>query len=153
MPTSRRARRDLTETTDQAATFLLVDDDFVSILNMRRVLKKLKISNRTLAARDGQEALDTLTKGKPGDPAGHPIYIVLLDMNMPRMNGLEFLEAVNKDPSLQDHIIFAFEAAWAHQRAPLTRVSAFLNKDAPIETLSRAILSSACGPLLTRAPT
>ncbi|MFK7765298.1 MAG: response regulator [Roseobacter sp.] len=151
MLASERALRNQPEDDKAVATILLVDDDFVSILTMRRVLKKLNISNRILVARDGQEALETLRSEIPRNPAIRAPFIVMLDMNMPRMSGGEFLQAAAADPALKDIVIFAFETtrvAGRKREAAQPNVSATLSKDAPAETLSRAIISSGCEPLL-----
>lgn len=151
MLAGERALRNQPEDSNAVATILLVDDDFVSILTMRRVLKKLNISNRILVARDGQEALETLRNEIPRNPAVRAPFIVMLDMNMPRMSGGEFLKAAAEDSTMKDIVIFAFETARVagyKREAALPNVSATLSKDAPTETLSRAIVSSGCGPLL-----
>lgn len=90
------------------ATFLLIDDDLISIMSMKRALKKLKIVNKTVVAKDGQEALDILREAVVAGAGQLPPFIVTLDINMPRMNGIEFLEAIRSDPSLQRLVVFVF---------------------------------------------
>lgn len=94
----------------QPVRFLIVDDDQVSVLAIKRALKKLKIINPVQVARDGREALDML-RGAFGEDSDLPPYLVTLDLNMPRMNGFEFLEEVRNDPSLQRLVIFVLSTS------------------------------------------
>ncbi len=81
---------------DRMLNILLVEDDEVDVMNVRRAFHKNHIANPLFVARDGVEALDQLRGGEiPRDRR-----IVLLDLNMPRMNGIEFLRALRRDPQL-----------------------------------------------------
>lgn len=83
-------------------TIMLVDDDDVDVMGIERALKKLKIGNPLVRARDGSEALELLR-----DPqAVRRPYIVLLDLNMPRMSGLEMLAELRNDPMLNSAVVF-----------------------------------------------
>jgi CheY-like chemotaxis protein len=83
-------------------TILLVDDDDVDVMGVERALKKLKILNPIVRARDGIEALALLR-----DPeAVRRPYMVLLDINMPRMNGIEMLTELRDDPRLSSAVVF-----------------------------------------------
>lgn len=84
---------------------LLVEDDEVDVMTIRRELKKKEISNDLTLARDGIEALEILRGANGREKLARP-NIVLLDLNMPRMSGLEFLDEVRGDPALQDLIVF-----------------------------------------------
>lgn len=81
---------------DRILHILLVEDDDVDVMNVRRAFKKNKISNPLYVAGNGVEALDMLRDGRV--PQGR--RLVLLDLNMPRMNGIEFLRALRADPAL-----------------------------------------------------
>ncbi|WP_299846271.1 response regulator [uncultured Roseovarius sp.] len=94
----------------QPVRFLIVDDDQVSVLAIKRALKKLKIINPVQVARDGREALDMLRE-EFTDGKALPPYLVTLDLNMPRMNGFEFLEEVRKDPTLHRLVIFVLSTS------------------------------------------
>jgi CheY-like chemotaxis protein len=82
---------------ERALNILLVDDDEVDVMTVRRAFQKANITNPLYVARNGVEALALLRGGAV--PASR--RIVLLDLNMPRMNGIEFLREVRNDPELQ----------------------------------------------------
>ncbi len=71
---------------------LLVEDDEVDVLTVRRALKDIRVSTKLAVAANGEEALAVLRNGKGLRPA-----IILLDLNMPRMSGLEFLRAARAE--------------------------------------------------------
>jgi CheY-like chemotaxis protein len=78
---------------------LLIDDDDVDVMNVQRAFKKNKITNPLYVARNGVEALELL-RGGGATPIPSERRLVLLDLNMPKMNGLEFLREVRDDPQL-----------------------------------------------------
>ncbi|QPJ62850.1 MAG: response regulator [Candidatus Nitronauta litoralis] len=84
---------------------LLVEDDGIDVLNLKRALKKNNITNPLFVAGNGLEALDML-RGENGAKKIDLPRIILLDLNMPKMDGFEFLEQVRKDPELHTSIIY-----------------------------------------------
>ncbi len=78
---------------DQA--LLLVEDDSIDAMTVRRSLRELGSPNPLHHVTDGEAALAFLR-----DPANPRPGLILLDINMPRMNGIEFLEHAKKDPDL-----------------------------------------------------
>lgn len=76
---------------------LLVEDDQVDVMNIRRAFEKNRITNPLWVARDGVEALEMLEGGKV--PIHH--LLVLLDLNMPRMSGIELLREIRERESLR----------------------------------------------------
>jgi len=95
---------------EKTVTFLLVEDDVVDAKQVQRALHKLKLLNPIHIARDGVEALEMLRGEQGREPIRSP-YLILLDLNMPRMNGLEFLEAIRKDSSLSQSIVFVLTSS------------------------------------------
>ncbi|MFV1443211.1 response regulator [Phaeobacter sp. JH20_36] len=91
-------------TNKESVTFLIVDDDEVAVMAIKRALKKLRLVNPVEVVGDGQEALDLL-RGVNAAALERP-YIILLDLNMPRMGGLEFLSEVREDKELANSVIF-----------------------------------------------
>jgi len=86
-------------------TFLVVDDDDIDVELLQRAFRKLKIANPIVRAKDGLDALDVL-RGTGGREKLQPPFIILLDINMPRMSGLEFLDELRRDESLRRAIVF-----------------------------------------------
>ncbi len=86
-------------------TILLVEDDDVAAEAVSRNLKKLSIDYPIVHANDGQEALDILLNKHPDKKIIRP-FLVLLDLNMPRMNGFEFLNIIRNDEHLKDSVVF-----------------------------------------------
>ena len=85
-------------------TLLLVEDDAVDAEAIQRAFRQQRIANPFVVVRDGVEALAAL-RGERGPLVPHP-FLVLLDVNMPRMNGIEFLEALRADPVLSRTVVF-----------------------------------------------
>jgi len=84
---------------------LLVDDDQVDVMAIKGALEEHKIANPVCVAQDGVRALEIL-RGSKVEPAMSPPFIILLDLNMPRMNGIEFLREIRKDKALRSTIVF-----------------------------------------------
>jgi CheY-like chemotaxis protein len=82
--------------THKLLNILLVEDDEVDVMNVRRAFQTNHIANPLFVAGNGVEALEKLRGGEvPGDRR-----LILLDLNMPRMNGIEFLAELRRDPEL-----------------------------------------------------
>ncbi|SBW12781.1 Two-component system response regulator [uncultured Alphaproteobacteria bacterium] len=80
---------------------LLVEDDDIDAIGVERALKRRRIINPLFRARDGIEALEMLRSGRVARP-----FLILLDLNMPRMGGLEFIREIRDDPALSDTVVF-----------------------------------------------
>ncbi len=75
---------------------LLVEDDRIDVISVRRAFKDLKITNPLEIVSDGEEGLEFLT-----NPNNQAPCLILLDINMPRMNGIEFLKVVKNNENLR----------------------------------------------------
>lgn len=81
---------------EKMLNILLVEDDEVDVMNVRRAFKKNNIGNPLWVAGNGVDALALLR----GPEIPRERRLVLLDLNMPRMNGIEFLRELRADPEL-----------------------------------------------------
>ncbi len=86
---------------EKLVNILLVEDDEVDVMNVKRAFKKNHITNPLFVAGNGIEALELLRSDKMGRPC-----IILLDLNMPKMGGIEFLKVVRADDSLHNLTVF-----------------------------------------------
>jgi CheY-like chemotaxis protein len=75
---------------------LLVEDDRVDIMTIIRALKEIRVDNTLVSKENGEEALAHLH-----NPANEKPCIILLDLNMPIMNGIEFLQNIKQDEQLK----------------------------------------------------
>lgn len=86
----------------QVINLLLVEDDEVDVMNIKRAFKKNDIENPLHVSGNGVEALEYLRS-----PTTLPLpKIILLDINMPKMNGIEFLTEIRKDEELKSLTVF-----------------------------------------------
>jgi two-component system, chemotaxis family, response regulator Rcp1 len=92
---------DLTiEARSRPAQLLLVEDNYGDVLLTREAFRGAKLSNNLSVAGDGEEALSMLRR--EGCHAGQPTPdVILLDLNLPRMDGREVLQAIKTDPELR----------------------------------------------------
>jgi len=81
---------------DRLLNILLVEDDEVDVMNVKRAFQKNHITNPLHVAGNGAEALELLRNGS----VPRQRRIILLDLNMPKMNGIEFLKELRADPQL-----------------------------------------------------
>lgn len=82
---------------DRVINIILVEDDEVDVMNVKRAFKKVKITNPVYLASNGIEALSML-RGPAVPPERR---LILLDLNMPKMGGIEFLQELRSDPILK----------------------------------------------------
>jgi CheY-like chemotaxis protein len=88
-------------TEEKVINILLVEDDEVDIMNVQRAFRKNNINNPLFIARNGLEALEMLHSQQIPKP-----HVIILDINMPKMNGLEFLQAMRAEENLKRISVF-----------------------------------------------
>ena len=93
-----------------AKPVLLVEDDTVDAMTVERAIKELKVTNQLVHTSDGLEALDYLRNQTNEKPC-----LILLDLNMPRMNGIEFLKVVKNDELLKSIPVVALTTSGSEQ--------------------------------------
>jgi CheY-like chemotaxis protein len=97
-------------TASQAFSVLVIDDDDVAAEAVVRGLHKHELHCPIVLAEDGQIALQILRAEHPTRRIAKP-YLALLDLNMPRMNGFEFLHALRADPELRATLVFVLSTS------------------------------------------
>ena len=124
-----------------SVNLLLVDDDEVDVQGLKRAFAKSRIGNPITVARDGIEALEIL-RGENGRTKLPKPHLILLDLNMPRMNGLEFLEAIRGDSELSASLVFMVTTSKAEEdkaRAYGQHVAGYIVKQDPANTFVQAV--------------
>lgn len=86
-------------------SILLVEDDQMDVMNVQRELRKQHITVPLVLAKNGREALNLL-RGENGETKIARPNLVMLDLNMPRLNGLELLKILRDDPEFRDLSVF-----------------------------------------------
>lgn len=122
-----------------SCTVLLVDDDDVALEGVLRSFRTHKVPCRTLTAEDGAEALAIL-RGAHAEKRLQTPVIVLLDVNMPGMDGFQFLEAVRQDAALRRTVVFMLSTSARDQdrsRAYDDHVAGYMVKSAVGPQFSR----------------
>lgn len=84
---------------------LVVEDDEIDVESLKRLFSKKDIKNPVFYAANGIEALEIM-RGENNQAKVPKPYIVLLDINMPMMNGIEFLQEIRSDEHLKDTVVF-----------------------------------------------
>ncbi|KNC67811.1 response regulator [Pseudoalteromonas ardens] len=82
-------------------TLFVVEDDDIDYMTIKRSFKKMKIVNPLVRAKDGQEALEQLEANMIRPP-----FIMLLDLQMPRLSGLDLLAKLRHSAQLKDTVVF-----------------------------------------------
>jgi CheY-like chemotaxis protein len=90
--------------TEDLVQVLLVEDNDIDREAVRRAFRQHQVGHPIVEARDGVEALQIL-RGQGRPRLARP-FMVLLDLNLPRMNGIEFLTELRGDDELQDSVVF-----------------------------------------------
>ncbi len=85
--------------TSREVNILVVEDDEIDVKALLRAFKKLKIANPVTVAKDGIEGWEAIQN------VPRP-YLLILDINMPRMSGIELLEKIRASEKYHDSIVF-----------------------------------------------
>jgi CheY-like chemotaxis protein len=93
---------------------LLVEDDDVDVMSVQRACRGRPVTHCVTVARDGREALAILRGEDGGRPWRSP-YVILLDLNLPLMNGLEFLRELRRDPEHGRAVVFVLTTSEAER--------------------------------------
>jgi len=80
---------------NKSLNILLIEDDAIEVMKFNRVLSTMNFSHKVIEAKNGEEAL-TILKIKEVIPD-----IIILDLNMPKINGIEFLRILKADEHLK----------------------------------------------------
>ena len=129
--------------TIKTVSILLVEDNDLDAEKLQRILNRIGDQRAITRARDGIEALDILR-----DPARMPTppFVIILDLNMPRMNGQEFLEEVRADAKLKGLPIVVLTTSDRRadiEQAYANQVSGYLTKPLDLEDTA-TMLQSIC---------
>jgi CheY-like chemotaxis protein len=119
---------------------LHVEDDDLCVMGLNRAFKAAKIANPVSFAHDGIEALEML-RGTNGRPRLPRPFLILLDLNMPRMDGIEFLRELRKDEELKKSIVFVMTTSDADEdkaKAYNLGVAGYILKSNPGNAYSEA---------------
>ncbi|MAK61918.1 MAG: hypothetical protein CMK09_13170 [Ponticaulis sp.] len=91
--------------------FLIAEDDEVDILALKRILIEIDKEISFSIAHDGIEALKVLRENSDKPAEEQEQMIVLLDLNMPRMGGHEFLQALREEANIKDTVVFVLSTS------------------------------------------
>jgi CheY-like chemotaxis protein len=124
----------------KVSQLLHVEDDDLDVMGVQRAFKSAKIANPITVAHDGLEALDIL-RGTNGRARLPRPFIVLLDLNMPRMDGIAFLKELRADGDLKKSIVFVMTTSNADEdkvRAYNLGVAGYIVKADPAKSFMEA---------------
>ena len=91
--------------TNAAVSLLIADDDEMDVELMKRFFRKENISNPIIHASNGVEALEILRGENGREKLARP-FIIVMDINMPMMNGMEMLREIRRDEELKNSVVF-----------------------------------------------
>lgn len=131
---------------DRTVNVLLVEDDEVDVMNVQRAFRCNNIQNPLYVAHNGLEALTMLRNQLSQPDATMPDHrrVVLLDINMPKMNGLEFLRELRQDDTLKSIPVVVLTTSDADQdrlEAYRFNVAGYILKPVTFSTFAEVIAS------------
>jgi CheY-like chemotaxis protein len=131
---------------DELPTILLVEDNFEHLRLTQYILRTQNVPGDVRVVRDGQEALDYLfRRNQYADPSSSPRpQLVLLDLNIPRIDGKEVLRSIKSDPQLKDIPVIVVSSSDREEDilyARETGATAYISKSGGFDKLSEALAS------------
>ncbi len=99
---------------NEQVTILLVEDDEGDAKMVKRAFKQAGLTNPLRRAINGEEALDILRGANAAEKLQTP-YLVLSDINMPRMTGLSLVRSIRDDPALSATVVFMLTTSSRHE--------------------------------------
>lgn len=128
---------------ERTLNVLLVEDDEVDVMNVQRAFRRNKIKNPLYVANNGLDALQMLRGNHSQQP---PIpsqrRVILLDINMPKMNGIEFLHELRRDETLKSTPVVVLTTSDADQdrlAAYRLNVAGYILKPVAFKTFAEVI--------------
>jgi CheY-like chemotaxis protein len=115
---------------------LVVDDDFINNIITEEIIKNTGLAEEIHIATNGQEAIDFIRQHCQSEKAGFCVDLILLDLNMPIMDGFEFLEKIEELPLRQQLKIVVLTTSTDTrdvERANKYPISGFLSKPLTID--------------------
>ncbi|WP_293751375.1 response regulator [uncultured Paraglaciecola sp.] len=100
----------MSKTNSKEVSLFLIEDDDIDAMSIKREFNRRKMVNPIIRAKDGVEAFEFLTVEKINRP-----FVILLDLQMPRMNGLEFLTKLRADSHYKNSVVFVFTTSQNEQ--------------------------------------
>jgi CheY-like chemotaxis protein len=125
----------MNERNSKPIEILLVEDNPGDVRLTREALTEAKVKNKIAVAPDGIEALALLRREGPHANAARP-DLILLDLNLPRMNGLEVLDVIKEDPHLKRIPVVVLTTSQAEQdivRSYNLHANAYVSKPVDLE--------------------
>jgi CheY-like chemotaxis protein len=105
---------------DKVINILLVEDDTLDVMDAKRTLEKMGVLHIMQVAKNGEEAIHYLEKTDKENPEARP-DVILLDLNMPKMNGIEFLTAIRKSDQWKGIKVFVLTTSAEKEDKEQTR--------------------------------
>lgn len=121
---------------DRQVNLILVEDDEIDALALRRAFERQAVESPLLHIKDGPRALQLL-RDLP-DELAHSPRVLILDLNMPQMSGLELLQEIREDKALRSTVVFVLTTSTDdrdRQAAYALNVAGYLVKDGHQESL------------------
>ncbi|OGI06546.1 MAG: hypothetical protein A2Y40_07570 [Candidatus Margulisbacteria bacterium GWF2_35_9] len=116
---------------------LLIEDDQVDFLALKRCFEELNVQNPLVQAMDGEDAMSYLK-----DPANEKPFLILLDINMPKLNGLELLNIIKYDRKFKNIPVIILSTSSNKKDIDECfgfSVAGFFNKEMDYETYKKTI--------------